>query len=70
MEAITTSTLIFTLLNMTSNILLHFKFKHITCCCVQSDCFKPSPSNTPNDTQPMKRHRSFSLPVQPLTIEL
>lgn len=62
MEAITTSTLIFTLLNMTSNILLHFKFKHIGCVCVESDCFKPSPNNTPITVQP-SRYRSFSAPL-------
>lgn len=73
MEAITTTTLIFTLLNMTSNVLLHMKFKHISCLCIESDCFKPtanSPSDTPIERQPMKRHRSFSLPIQPLTIDL
>lgn len=74
MEAITTTTLIFTLLNMTSNLLLHMKFKHISCFCIESDCFKPTSTNSPIDTPienyPIKRHRSFSLPVLPLTIDL
>ena len=70
MEAITTTTLIFTLLNMTSNVLLHMKFKHISCLCIESDCFKPTPNDSPINSQPIKRYRSFSLPVQPITTEL
>jgi hypothetical protein len=70
MEAVTTTTLIFTILNMSSNMLLHMKFKHISCFCIESDCFKPTTTNTPIDSQPIKRNRSFSLPIQPLTIDL
>jgi hypothetical protein len=70
MEAVTTTTLIFTILNMSSNMLLHMKFKHISCFCIESDCFKPTTTNTPIESQPIKRHRLFSLPIQPLTIDL
>ena len=52
MEDASLISLVLAVASILSNILLHYKLKHCHSACCDSDCYAPTPANSPLKKQP------------------